>query len=48
MKTTGSMESLDVVSFVSPINKRYQYVLDTQNNSFRNLLFGMPNVEFYT
>ena len=34
------MESLDSVSFVSPVKKKqYQYILSTQSNSFKNLLF---------
>ena len=34
------MESLDGVSFVSPVKKKqYQYILSTQSNSFKNLLF---------
>lgn len=47
-KKVGSMGSLDVVSFVSPIKKHCQYVLDTpaENNSFRDLLFGLPDVGF--
>lgn len=53
-KKVGNMKSLDVVSFVSPLEKKKkkhcEYVLDThsKNGSCRNLLFGVPDVGFYT